>query len=150
MVPKLEKNRTASKKVKNQGEPNDTSEPQTSMDTYLPVDSEASSSTGKQRQKSPTRVIQLTDYKTRTRNSIPSHADTRPARLQLMLYWRLLRGILNQDIPMLLDYWERIKCDVAYPFSERFKIDFKNIIVTNGLHLGFLDANCLLDMLQPF
>ncbi|KLO07013.1 hypothetical protein SCHPADRAFT_932722 [Schizopora paradoxa] len=97
----------------------------------------------------PSKVIQIIDTKTRGSNNIPIHADTLPSRLQLMLYHQLFVDILRADPILLLSLFERLNCDPARPFTERFKADMKVMLVSNDLHLRFLDAGCLLDMLEP-
>lgn len=96
-----------------------------------------------------TKVIQIIDTKTRGANNVPPHADTYPSRLQLMLYHQLFTNILHADPILLLDLFERLHCDPARPFSEQFKADMRVMLVSNDLHLRFLDAGCLLDMLEP-
>lgn len=97
----------------------------------------------------PGKAIQVIDTKTRSSNSVPTHADTLPSRLQLMLYRQLLVDILGADPVLFLDLFARLNCDPARPFSKKFKADMNLMVASNELHLRILDAGCLLDMLEP-
>ncbi|KAJ7447250.1 exonuclease V [Mycena latifolia] len=69
----------------------------------------------------PQHSIRVIDTKTRRTNSLPSDEDTEPARLQVMLYHRLLTGLLDKAAP--IDYsalWTRLDLDPYAPFSEVF------------------------------
>ncbi|KAF7302809.1 hypothetical protein MKEN_01242800 [Mycena kentingensis (nom. inval.)] len=65
--------------------------------------------------------IRVSDTKTRRTDTLPSDEDAEPAKLQLMVYYRLLRAQLDQTTPF--DYptlWTALHLDPAAPFSPEF------------------------------
>ncbi|KAJ6606818.1 exonuclease V [Mycena sp. CBHHK59/15] len=69
----------------------------------------------------PQYILRLIDTKTRRNHSLPSHEDTVPSQLQVMLYHRLLTGLLESvgpfDFPAL---WVRLGLNPSAPFSASF------------------------------
>ena len=123
---------------------------QPTLDNFLSQSQDDAASSSSSPPSPFSRVIEISDSKTRGSPSIPRHADTLPSRLQLMLYHHLLEQILEADPAMMLDFFNQASCDVARPFSNRFKLEMSQLVVINELHLGFPDSGCLLDMLIIF
>ncbi|KAJ7157288.1 exonuclease V [Mycena filopes] len=67
----------------------------------------------------PLKCIRVIDTKTRRTYSLPSDEDTEPARLQVLLYHRLLTDLLDArlDFPAL---WRALRVDPSAPFSAEF------------------------------
>ncbi|KAJ7665667.1 exonuclease V [Mycena rosella] len=69
----------------------------------------------------PQHSIRVIDTKTRRTDSLPSDEDTEPARLQVMLYHRLVTGLMETsaafDFPAL---WARLALRPSAPFSGEF------------------------------
>ncbi|KAJ7146400.1 exonuclease V [Mycena epipterygia] len=69
----------------------------------------------------PQYLLRMIDTKTRRTDSLPSDEDAEPARLQLMLYHRLLTGLLETYTPF--DYsalWASLNLNPSAPFSPEF------------------------------
>ena len=61
------------------------------------------------------------DTKTRRTDSLPSHDDALPSRLQLMLYHRLLSSLLSEYPPFdFSSLWDRLHLNSAALFSTQF------------------------------
>lgn len=95
-------------------------------------------------------VAQISDSKTRKGKSIPHHVDTLPARIQLMLYWRLFLEVMTLDMTKAKDFFDRMGLDPQASFSETFRTEMVTIAIDSELSLSFLDATCLQDTVQPF
>ncbi|GLB35723.1 putative exonuclease V - a 5' deoxyribonuclease [Lyophyllum shimeji] len=68
-------------------------------------------------------ILHLIDTKTRRSNSLPSHQDTLPSRIQLMLYYRLLRDLTSTSPPFdFASFWRRLDVNPSATFSTRFLI----------------------------
>ena len=89
-----------------QGTPKKT-EKQLPLDTFLIPDSRRKKdsekkahdyTSGSAKLSTPDFEIRLYDNKTRYKKSLPSHNDTLPSRIQLMLYHSLLQRVLEMDI----------------------------------------------------
>ncbi|KAF9015724.1 exonuclease V a 5' deoxyribonuclease-domain-containing protein [Cyathus striatus] len=71
----------------------------------------------------PTYCLRITDTKTRKTESLPPDEDTLSARLQVMLYHRLLSGLLSQSQPFQFSsFWEKLNLKTSKPFSPNFLI----------------------------
>lgn len=95
-------------------------------------------------------VMKIVDSKTRKSSGIPSHADTLPSRLQVMLYRRLLGQFLTFEQNLFYDFCARLHIYPENKFSEDFIIDMSAIVVDNDLDLNFLDSKNLATMMKPF
>ncbi|KAG6842379.1 hypothetical protein C0991_007509 [Blastosporella zonata] len=71
----------------------------------------------------PRRFLHLIDTKTRESNSVPHHKDTLSGRMQLMIYYRLLKDMISTS-PLFnfAAVWRRLGVDPAKTFSTRFLI----------------------------
>ena len=89
-------------------------------------------------ERAPAWVLHISDTKTRRTASLPPEEDTLSARLQLMLYHRLLSSLLappppsapasakSRRAPAPVDFaavWTRLGLDAQKPFSARFTRD---------------------------
>ncbi|OCB87070.1 hypothetical protein A7U60_g5805 [Sanghuangporus baumii] len=97
-------------------------------------------------------IIHIIDNKTRQNASVPSHVDSLPSRLQLMLYWLMLTRALttSDDGTSFSSFCARIGLRPARKFSGAFITEMASLIVENELSLHFLDAKCLEDMDFPY
>ncbi|KAJ7084742.1 exonuclease V [Mycena crocata] len=71
----------------------------------------------------PTQCIRVIDTKTRRTSSLPSDEDAEPARLQLMLYHRLLTTLLQTSPGPQFDFaslWASQRLDPFASFSDKF------------------------------
>lgn len=72
----------------------------------------------------PTHTLHLSDSKTRYSRSLPIDRDALPSRLQLMLYHRLLAGLVaaspSPETLDLRDFWTRVQVIPSRPFSRKF------------------------------
>ncbi|KAJ7762318.1 exonuclease V [Mycena maculata] len=65
--------------------------------------------------------FRVIDTKTRRSESLPSDEDAEPARLQVMLYRRLLTALLETSTPFDFPaFWARLSLNPSAPFSDRF------------------------------
>ncbi|THH20496.1 hypothetical protein EW146_g870 [Bondarzewia mesenterica] len=64
-------------------------------------------------------LLYISDTKTRSMKSLPSDEDALSARLQLMLYHRLLSALLHPDFSFA-PIWHRLGLDVTRPLSDTF------------------------------
>ncbi|KAJ7838727.1 exonuclease V [Mycena olivaceomarginata] len=86
------------------------------------------------------RCIRLIDTKTRRSYSLPSDDDAEPARLQVMLYRRLLTHLLNSAT--LFDFaafWPLVGVDSTATFSEVFLLQTAQILGVTESPLKCLD-----------
>ncbi|KDQ63099.1 hypothetical protein JAAARDRAFT_75646 [Jaapia argillacea MUCL 33604] len=67
----------------------------------------------------PNFTLVLLDTKTRRSPGLPSHDDTLPSRLQLMLYHSLLSPLISASFDFSI-FWASLGLDSKAPFSERF------------------------------
>ncbi|KAI5118385.1 hypothetical protein M0805_005847 [Coniferiporia weirii] len=95
-------------------------------------------------------TIRILDNKTRKSRGLPSHNDTLPSRLQLMLYWRLLRQVLSFDPDIFRNFCSRLGLNLKLPFSKSFQANMSALVINNKLSLNFLDADCLDSMVVPY
>ncbi|VDC02080.1 unnamed protein product [Peniophora sp. CBMAI 1063] len=70
-------------------------------------------------QPAPSRELHLSDSKTRLAPSLPSDEDAQPARLQLMLYHRLLAQVLDPRFDWAA-FWTRVGVNASAPLSDTF------------------------------
>lgn len=99
-------------------------------------------------------VLHISDTKTRRTASLPPEEDTLSARLQLMLYHRLLSSLLQPPAPSsskarkslrsppsvdFAEIWVRLGLDAQKPFSARFVRD-----------AGLAPGACLADLVQTW
>ena len=92
-------------------------------------------------------VFRLIDTKTRRTDSLPPHDDTLSARVQLMLYRRLLCNLLSLSSPFdFPSLWKRLRLNPSAPFSDRFLIQaglvfqVPKICCLNDLSAAWLDT----------
>lgn len=65
--------------------------------------------------------LHINDTKTRRRPSLPLPEDMLPARLQLMLYYRLLSGLTSSQHPFdFMHFWQAAGVDPLQQFTVRF------------------------------
>ncbi|KAL5533627.1 hypothetical protein ACEPAG_87 [Sanghuangporus baumii] len=97
-------------------------------------------------------TIHIIDNKTRQNASVPSHVDSLPSRLQLMLYWLMLTRALStsDDGTSFSSFCARIGLKPTRKFSDAFITEMASLVVENELSLHFLDAKCLEDMDFPY
>ena len=95
-------------------------------------------------------MLQIFDAKTRSNATVPKHVDTFPARLQLMLYWRLLDQIIKLEMETFFEFCSHLHLDLDEPFADDFKKEISEIALDNQFSLHFLDANCLKDVVLPY
>ncbi|KAG5635655.1 hypothetical protein H0H81_010510 [Sphagnurus paluster] len=68
-------------------------------------------------------ILHVVDTKTRRSRTLPSHEDTLPSRIQLMLYYRLLRDLTRTSPPFdFLAFWRHLGVDPIAPFSTAFLV----------------------------
>ncbi|KAF8079072.1 exonuclease V a 5' deoxyribonuclease-domain-containing protein [Lyophyllum atratum] len=68
-------------------------------------------------------ILHLIDTKTRRSNSLPSHQDSFPSRIQLMLYYRLLRDLISTSPPFDFgSFWRRLDVNPSASFSTQFLV----------------------------
>lgn len=95
-------------------------------------------------------TVQILDSKTRKTKTIPTHADTLPSRLQLMLYWRLLHETLSLNEDRASNFFTRLKLNPKRKFSESFKKEIMALVQDQNLNDSFLEATCLEDSIKPY
>lgn len=101
--------------------------------------------------KHPRYTLQLRDAKTRRSNYLPSHEDTLPSRIQLMLYYRLLKDLISSSPAFDFDYlWKRLKLKSSEVFSTKFLVQAGLIAETESFHMVCLDdlARAWTDLVQ--
>ncbi|KAI0320074.1 exonuclease V [Amylostereum chailletii] len=64
-------------------------------------------------------ILHVSDTKTRRNRGLPSHDDALGSRLQLMLYHRLLSGLLSPDFDFNT-IWEKLQIDRFRRLSDKF------------------------------
>ncbi|KAG8682259.1 hypothetical protein FRC08_015071, partial [Ceratobasidium sp. 394] len=108
----------------------------------------------------PSHIISILDNKTRGVPNIPKSRDSYQSRLQLMLYKRLLDGLLESPLssrsspPSVLllprfsfpAIWEHHSLDPLEPFSARFLEESAALVLGNQLGLTVAQAKCLKDL----
>ncbi|KZV76389.1 hypothetical protein PENSPDRAFT_598720 [Peniophora sp. CONT] len=67
----------------------------------------------------PSYALHLSDTKTRRKQTIPSDDDATSARLQLMIYQRLLVGVMSPSFPWAA-FWARLGVDPLEPLCDEF------------------------------
>ncbi|TFK26634.1 hypothetical protein FA15DRAFT_262361 [Coprinopsis marcescibilis] len=90
---------------------------------FMQTTIDVASTKGKGRARSPSRrrILQVWDTKTRTVDWLPPDEDTYASRLQVMLYLRLLEGLLSIDVPFDFPaFWKKAGVDQSKAFSKRF------------------------------
>ncbi|KAF8204228.1 exonuclease V a 5' deoxyribonuclease-domain-containing protein [Mycena galopus ATCC 62051] len=97
------------------------------------------------------RCIRLIDTKTRRTDSLPSDEDAEPARLQLMLYHRLVTRLL--DTSVLFDFsalWTLLGTCHSAPFTPTFLVQMATILGSDSVptSLTALDLPPVDDTLQ--
>ena len=93
-------------------------------DTVLPVLSAVEDSTSEDAPSSVSySYLHISDTKTRTSPGLPPGEDTLPARLQLMLYYRLLFNVLTAAPRYFEDIWVRASVSPREEFSAKFVQD---------------------------
>ncbi|KAH8111850.1 exonuclease V a 5' deoxyribonuclease-domain-containing protein [Phellopilus nigrolimitatus] len=100
--------------------------------------------------KPPTHVLHILDNKSRKTQGIPTHADTLPSRLQLMLYRRLLEQTITLNPEVFGKFCTRLNLDPKREFSEAFQAEMTHVILENQLSRHFLDATCLGELGFPY
>ncbi|KAJ8518764.1 hypothetical protein ONZ45_g4210 [Pleurotus djamor] len=94
-------------------------------------------------------LLYILDTKTRNTDSLPPHEDTLSSRLQLMLYHRLLSGILPSSSLGVFDFnalWTKLRLNPTKSFSARF-------MRQAGLNTeieGVTPINCLDNLVQAW
>ncbi|KAJ6541679.1 exonuclease V [Mycena capillaripes] len=77
----------------------------------------------------PPQCIRLIDTKTRRTDSLPSDEDAEPAQLQVMLYHRLLTGLLEVAAPFdFAGFWALVDVSPSAPFSPAFLLQATQIL----------------------
>ncbi|TCD71121.1 hypothetical protein EIP91_012069 [Steccherinum ochraceum] len=91
--------------------------------------------------------LHLSDTKTRKNPTIPPYADIFPAKMQLMLYHRLLSNLIaspseSEDALDFQYLWTRMSLDHRRPFSQKFR-DSAGLTLGDG---NLFSMNCLDDI----
>ncbi|KIL71568.1 hypothetical protein M378DRAFT_65079 [Amanita muscaria Koide BX008] len=92
-----------------------------------------------------THTLMITDTKTRRTDSLPSTDDTLASRLQLMLYHRLLSGLLSEYPPFdFSSLWDRLGLDSSAIFSTQFLLEAGLVTDDRQERMACLDdlVNC--------
>ncbi|TDL26340.1 hypothetical protein BD410DRAFT_825569 [Rickenella mellea] len=102
-------------------------------------------------QSPPKHVLNIVDQKTRNSTKLPLHEDTRPSRIQLMIYYRLLLGLISQtDQFDFLAYWARRNLDPNLRFSPRFISETNTLMHAYGFVSGDRCLESLEGLIEPF
>jgi len=88
-------------------------------------------------------MLKLSDYKTRRSYSLPSDDDSLPAKLQLMLYHRLLSSLLSHEGFDFSAFWRRLNLSPGRPFSTKFVRDIQqgSFLGDEYSHQGTAEVN---------
>ncbi|KZV61434.1 hypothetical protein PENSPDRAFT_671014 [Peniophora sp. CONT] len=81
----------------------------------------------------------LSDTKTRGRDDLPTDDDALPARLQLMIYRRLLLVMLSSSFPWT-PMWEQLHIDSSQTLDDEFLTQASRTIPTIHLERGYGDV----------
>ena len=101
--------------------------------------------------RSPRCTFQIRDAKTRRRNYLPSHEDTLPSRIQLMLYHRLLKDLVSASPAFDFNsLWKQMKLESSKVFSTKFLVQAGLITESDSFRMVCLDdlARAWMDMVQ--
>ncbi|THH29052.1 hypothetical protein EUX98_g5137 [Antrodiella citrinella] len=102
---------------------------------------------------SPLFKLHLSDTKTRRSASLPKVEDTLSARMQLMLYHRLLSNLLaspaeSEDALDFQQIWLRMRLDHRRPFSQTFRDTAGLVLLSNDTNGSAIALNCLDDLTE--
>ncbi|KAF5385244.1 hypothetical protein D9615_001136 [Tricholomella constricta] len=91
-------------------------------------------------------ILHLIDTKTRRTKTLPSHEDTLPSRIQLMLYYRLLLDLTSTSSPFdFASFWRRLDVNPSASFSNTFLVQAG--LITEDDRWSF---SCLNDLAQSW
>ena len=146
-------------------------EKQLPLDTFLIPDSRRKKdsekkahdyTSGSAKLSTPDFEIRLYDNKTRYKKSLPSHNDTLPSRIQLMLYHSLLQRVLEMDISkstgpnaegtsIFSIFCSHLgpQINIFQEFSDNFLEQMRMVVELNDLNWKFRESLCLKDMDIP-
>ncbi|KAG6889146.1 hypothetical protein C0992_006295 [Termitomyces sp. T32_za158] len=89
----------------------------------------------------PRRFLHLLDTKTRRVKTLPVDRDTLPSRIQLMLYYRLLKDLISLSPPFdFAAMWQRVGVDPVQTFSTKFLTQAGLLEGINSLNTSCLNA----------
>ena len=79
---------------------------------------------------------------------MPPERNSQSSKIQLMLYKRLLDGLISRTEPFdFLSHWSSLGCDPTKPFSKLFRAQVELLTAATDLEANAASATCLADMI---